>query len=135
LDVAPRGGTPLEATTNRVPRRREARSGVRGKKGVIIRAYTAPPEGCRVIGLDELGPLSAKAYLGEEYVMQQRRATFEPTTGEATRVYSQKRDGASHIRLLEQMITAFPSERWRVIEDNLSTHHSRDVKTALLAWP
>lgn len=22
-----------------------------------------------------------------------------------------------------------------MIEDNLSTHHSRDVKTALLAWP
>jgi transposase len=33
------------------------------------------------------------------------------------------------------MITAFPAERWLVIEDNLSTHHSRDVKTALLAWP
>ena len=60
---------------------------------------------------------------------------FEPATGEATLVYSEKRDGASHIRLLEQMITAFPSERWLVIEDNLSTHHSRDVKTALLAWP
>lgn len=33
------------------------------------------------------------------------------------------------------MITALPAERWLVIEDNLSTHHSRDVKTALLACP
>jgi hypothetical protein len=59
---------------------------------------------------------------------------FEPA-GEPTLVYSDRRDGASHIRLLEQMITAFPAERWLMIEDNLSTHHSRDMKTALLAWP
>lgn len=60
---------------------------------------------------------------------------FEPATGEATLVYSEGRDGASHIQLLEQMIERFPAERWLVIEDNLSTHHSRDVKTALLSWP
>lgn len=29
----------------------------------------------------------------------------------------------------------FPAERWLLIEDNLTIHHSRDVKTALLAWP
>ena len=60
---------------------------------------------------------------------------FEPATGEAMLVYSERRDGASHIRLLEQMIERFPAEPWLVIEDNLSTHHSRDVKTALLSWP
>jgi len=60
---------------------------------------------------------------------------FEPATGEATLVYSERRDGASHIQLLEQMIERFPAERWLVIEDNLSTRHSRDVKTALLSWP
>jgi hypothetical protein len=63
------------------------------------------------------------------------QGAFEPATGEATLVCSDRRDGASHIRLLEQMITAFPAERWLIIEDNLSTHHCRDVKTALLAWP
>ena len=29
----------------------------------------------------------------------------------------------------------FPSEKWLLIEDNLSIHQSRDVKTVLLAWP
>ena len=104
-----------------------------------------------MICIDELGPLSAKTYSGEEYVARQRRATcepdygrrsklwvhgaFEPATGEATLVFSEHRDGASHIQLLEQMIERFPAERWLVIEDNLSTHGSRDVKTALLSWP
>jgi transposase len=104
-----------------------------------------------VICIDELGPLSAKTYPGEQYVPGQRRATFEPdygrrgklwvheafepATGEATLVFSERRDGASHIQLLEQMIERFPAERWLIIEDNLSTHHSRDVKTALLSWP
>lgn len=104
-----------------------------------------------MICIDELGPLSAKTYPGEQYVPGERRATyepdygrrgvlwvhgaFEPATGEATLVYSERRDSASHIQLLERMIQRFPAERWLLIEDNLSTHHSRDVKTALLAWP
>jgi transposase len=60
---------------------------------------------------------------------------FEPATGLATILCSPARDGASHIQLLEQMITTFPSDRWLIIEDNLSTHKSRDVRTALIAWP
>lgn len=60
---------------------------------------------------------------------------FEPATGQAAFILSDKRDAISHIRLLEHVLTVFPAERWLLIEDNLSTHHSRDVKTALLAWP
>ena len=30
---------------------------------------------------------------------------------------------------------AFPADRWLIIEDNLSTHTSRQVQLALLAWP
>ncbi|MEJ7812822.1 MAG: IS630 family transposase [Gemmatimonadaceae bacterium] len=104
-----------------------------------------------MICLDELGPLAVKTYPGEQYVPAERRATFEPdygrrgvlwvhgafepATGEAALVFSARRDSASHIRLLERVITAFPAERWLLIEDNLVTHKSRDVKTALLAWP
>jgi transposase len=104
-----------------------------------------------VICIDELGPLSAKTYSGEQYVPGARRATvapdygrrgtlwvhgaFEPATGAATLVYSERRDGTSHLQLLEQMIARLPAERWLVIEDNLSTHASRDVQTALLSWP
>lgn len=116
-----------------------------------MRAYTAPPDGCRVICIDELGPLAVKTYPGEFYVPAERRATFEPdygrrgklwvhgafepATGEATFVLSGRRDSASHLRLLERMIETFPSERWLIIEENLSTHKSRDVRAALLAWP
>lgn len=110
-----------------------------------------PPPQTRVICIDELGPLAAKTYPGAEWHDARQRATFtpdygrrgtlwvhgafEPATGTADILLSDARDGASHIRLLEQMITAFPADRWLVIEDNLSTHHSRDVKVALLAWP
>jgi transposase len=60
---------------------------------------------------------------------------FEPATGQATIWLAPKRDGAAHLHLLERMVTEFPADRWLVIEDNLSIHHSRDVQTALLAWP
>lgn len=60
---------------------------------------------------------------------------FEPATGQAALVFSGKRDSKSHILLLEQMLEVFESERWLVIEDNLITHQSREVKAALLAWP
>lgn len=60
---------------------------------------------------------------------------FEPATGEATLVLAPQRDSAAHIQLLEQVLTVFPAHRWLLIEDNLSIHKSRAVKTALLAWP
>jgi transposase len=105
----------------------------------------------RVICIDEWGPLAVKTYPGATWQSGARatfepdygrrgtpvwvHGAFEPATGQATFVLSDKRDGASHIQLLEQVMTTFPAERWLLIEDNLSTHHSRDVKTALLAWP
>lgn len=104
-----------------------------------------------MICVDELGPVTAKTYPGEVWQPGPYRATFEPdygrrgklwihgafepASGLATLLLSPKRDGASHLQLLEQMIAAFPAHQWVIIEDNLSIHHSRDVKTALLAWP
>jgi hypothetical protein len=41
---------------------------------------------------------------------------FEPATGAAALVFSAHRDSASHIRLLEHVLAAFPSERWLLIE-------------------
>ena len=111
----------------------------------------ATPPRTRSICLDELGPLSAKTYPGYEWVLDKTRATFEPdygqrgklwvhgafepATGEATIVLSSKRDSASHIQLLEKVIQTFPADRLLIIEDNLSTHHRRDTKIALAAWP
>lgn len=104
-----------------------------------------------MICIDEVGPLSAQTYPGEAYVPGPRRATFapdygrrgtrwvhgafEPATGEATVIVTERRDSASHLKLLEQMVDRFPAERWLVIEDNRSTHASRDVQLALLSWP
>ena len=98
-----------------------------------------------------MGPLAVKTYPGASWQKGDRRATFEPdygrrgtlwvhgafepASGQATIVLSPKRDGDSHMRLLEQVITQFPAKRWLLIEDNLSIHHSKDVKSALLAWP
>ena len=98
-----------------------------------------------------MGPISAKTYPGTEWQQGPRRATFEPdygrrgklwvhgafepATGKAAILTSARRDSARHIRLLEKMTEAFPSDRWLVIEDNLSTHVSRETRLALTAWP
>lgn len=105
----------------------------------------------RVICIDELGPLAVKTYPGASWQRGEQRATFEPdygrrgtlwvhgafepASGQATILLSPRRDGDSHLHLLERVVREFPAQRWLLIEDNLSTHHSKDVKTALLAWP
>jgi hypothetical protein len=86
--------------------------------------------------VDELGPLAAKTYPGAEWKVGAQRATFEPDYGRRGKllVFSDARDSASHITLLEQIMIQYPADRWLVIEDNLSTHTSRKVGLALLAW-
>lgn len=104
-----------------------------------------------MICIDELGPLSAKTYVGEQWHKGPKRGTFEPdygrrgnvwvhgafepATGQASILVSEKRDGAAHIQLLEQVIRDFPSERLVLIQDNLIVHSCKNVQTALLAWP
>jgi len=98
-----------------------------------------------------MGPIAVKTYPGEEWKMGRNRATFEPdygrrgklwihsafepATGQAAIVLSPSRDSASHIQLLEKIITQFPADRWLIIEDNLSIHTSRQTRLALSAWP
>ena len=104
-----------------------------------------------MICVDELGPLAVKTYPGDEWKPGPQRATFEPdygrrgklwvhgafepASGQAELVFSGRRDSASHLQLLEQIVTQFPAERWLIIEDNLSIHTSRQVQMGLLAWP
>lgn len=111
----------------------------------------SPPAGVRVICLDEMEPIAAKTYPGEEWKVGPERATFEPdygrrgqlwvhgafepATGQATFILSPSRDSAAHIQLLEKVISEFPAERWWIIQDNLSIHTSRQTQLALAAWP
>lgn len=104
-----------------------------------------------MICVDELGPIAVKTYPGEEWKFGPNRATFEPdygrrgkvwvhgafepASGQGTILMSPSRDSASHIQLLEQVIVTFPSDRWLIIEDNLSIHISRQTRLALAAWP
>jgi transposase len=106
-----------------------------------------PPPRTRVICIDELGPLAAKTYPGAEWKHGPERATFdpdygrrgtlwvhgafEPATGQATILLSPRRNSASHIQLIEQVMLDFPSDRWLLIQDNLSTHTSRETMLAL----
>ena len=98
-----------------------------------------------------MGPIAAKTYPGEEWKQGPYRATFEPdygrrgkvwvhgafepATGKGTIVMSPARDSASHIQLIEQVVEVFPSDRWLLIEDNLSIHTSHETTLALAAWP
>jgi len=98
-----------------------------------------------------MGPIAVKAYPGEEWKQGRNRATFEPdygrrgklwihgafepATGQAAMVLSPSRDSASHIQLLEQIVTEFPADRWLIIEDNLSIHTSRQTRLALVLGP
>lgn len=107
--------------------------------------------GTRVICVDEMGPIAVKTYPGEEWKEGPNRATFEPdygrrgklwvhgafepATGKAITVLSPGRDSATHVQLLEKIMSAFPAERWLIIEDNLSIHISKKTKLALTAWP
>jgi transposase len=139
----------VEAPAELVPG--DGRCGLRRKKGAIIQAYTQPVPERRVICLDELGPVSAKTYPGEVWKEGPGRATFvpdygrrgsvwvlgafEPATGLATTLCSPRRDSASFIQLLEQVLRTYPARQWVLITDNLSTHLSRETQTALIAWP
>lgn len=96
-----------------------------------------PAPGVRVICVDEMRPIAVKTYSGEEWKVGTNRSTFEPdegrrgqwwvhaafepATGQATLVLSPSRDRATHIQLLEKVISEFPAEQWLIIEDNLSS--------------
>jgi hypothetical protein len=60
---------------------------------------------------------------------------FEPATGLATTLCSPRRDRASVMQLLEQVLQTDPARAWVLIADHLSTHLSREAQTALIAWP
>jgi transposase len=121
------------------------------QQGAIIQAYTQAVPGRRVLCLDEMGPVSVKTYPSEVWTYGSGRATFTPDYGRRGRVWvlgassppldwprhwvPPRRDSASFLHLLEQVLRTYPAREWRLIVDHRSTHVSRDTQTALLAWP
>jgi hypothetical protein len=140
--------------------RRAGGSGVRRKKGIIERLYTDPPERSVVLCLDEMGPESAKSFIGHERLAvaptESRRAqrarqeidygrrgkgyvfgAFRPATGEAlTRCYT-RRTTANWVGFLGQVEAWVPNtvERIYAVLDNLSAHRATDVLLFSLTHP
>jgi hypothetical protein len=78
---------------------------------------------------------AVKTYLGEDCVRRERRATFQPDYGRrGPRVHRAPRLHESH-PAPGARARGVPSERWLLIEDNLSADHSRDTRAALVGWP
>jgi hypothetical protein len=55
---------------------------------------------------------------------------FEPATGLATTLCSPRRDSASCIPLLEQVLQTYPAQEWGLVPDHLSTHLARATPVA-----
>jgi hypothetical protein len=67
-------------------------------------------------------------------------AAFEPATGQVCIQITEKRDSRGHIRLIEQVVQQYRSDRRLLIEgnrsmDNRSIHTSKQTRRALTAWP
>jgi transposase len=145
--------------------RRAGRPPVRRKKGAIERLYTDPPAGSVVVGLDEMGPQSARSYPGPQPLRTSPKAegdgghrpagrarqevdygrrgkgyifgAFRPATGEAlTRPYG-GRSAANWADFLGHVEAWVPADVERVyaIADNLSAHRATDVLLFSRAHP
>jgi hypothetical protein len=132
-------------------------------KGVIEALYTAPPEG-GVVGLDEMGPHSAKSFPGQQPVHAEPRpgaegqvqpaeraqqeidygrrgkgsifGAFRPSTGEALTHPYPSRSAANWADFLGRVEAWIPAEVERVyaIVDNLQAHRAADVLLFALAF-
>jgi hypothetical protein len=127
---------------------------------MIERLYTQPPAGSVVVCLDEMGPESAKSFLGQavvhapadgsrptERARQEidygRRGkgyifgAFQPATGEALTVPYERRTTANWVDFLGRVEAWVPAEALPLyaIQDNLSAHRATDVLLFSLAHP
>ena len=145
--------------------RRAGRSRLRRKQGGIETLYTAPPEGSVVVGLDEMGPQSAKSFPGQRPVRVEPKdeadcdrqsagrarqevaygrrgkgyifGAFRPATGEALTHPYPGRSTANWADFLGRVEAWTPSgaERVYAIVDNLRAHRSTDVLSLALWHP
>lgn len=102
-----------------------------------------------MICIDELGPLTARTYLGKGWapIDKPRRVApdygrraflwvfgaLEPKTGKAFTVCSERRRSLDFVTFLDQTAQAWPSGELVFILDNLSVHKTMDVRLWALA--
>jgi transposase len=114
------------------------------KKDRVLDLYTEPPEGSRVLCLDEFGPLNLQPHLGAGWYRSKHTARFrasytrragvrhllaayDPATGRmyghlrATKTWREVRE------LLRSLRTRF-REHLIVVLDNFSPHHKRELR-------
>jgi hypothetical protein len=133
------------------------------KKGIIETLYTSAPEASIVVCLDEMGPVSAKSYQGQELVQivpqegivekptQRARqeidygrrdkgyifGALQPINGAALTEPYEHRSSILWADFLEKVDAWIPEQYKQVyaIIDNLSTHRATDVLLFSLGHP
>ena len=100
-----------------------------------------------MICIDELGPLSARTYIGKGWANKPPRVApdygrrdflwvfgaFEPQTGKAHTLCSKRRRSLDFLSFLDQVVQTWPNGELIFILDNLRVHKSIDVQLWALA--
>ena len=113
------------------------------KKNRVLDLYAHPPEGSRVLCLDEFGPLNLQPHLGQGWQRSGHplrfRATYTRTAGvrhllaaydpESGKLYGHIRDTKTwrEVRELLRSLRARFDEHLIVVLDNFSPHHKQDL--------
>jgi transposase len=132
---------------------RERRSGVRPKRSKIVRLYTNPPPNSTVVCVDELGPVTPRAFPPApgwspdgrrikaplEYSRGPDKAwvfgALRVEDGKSLTFTSRSRNSKGYIKLLKKIESSIPDGIIHVIADNLKTHKSVMVREWLEDHP
>lgn len=132
---------------------RERRSRVRPKRSKIVGLYIDPPPDSTVVCVDELGPVTPRAFPPApgwspdgrrikaplEYSRGPDKAwvfgALRVEDGKSLTFTSRSRNSKSYLRLLEKIERAIPKGLIYLIADNLKTHKSAMVREWLEKHP
>jgi transposase len=132
---------------------RERRSGVRPKRSKIVGLYTEPPPDSTVVCVDELGPVTPRAFPPASGWSPDGRRIKAPLEyshgpdkawvfgalrvedGKSLTFTSRSRNSKSYLRLLEKIERAIPTGLIYLIADNLKSHKSAMVREWLENHP
>ncbi len=132
----------------------EPGSRVRPKRSTIDELYTGPPPNSTVVCVDELGPITPRAFppapgwspdghtaskhlwnTAEAQTRCGSLALWEWRTANSLTFTSRSRNSKGYLKLLEKIERAIPQGAIYLIADNLKTHKSAMVKRWLQEHP